>query len=89
MISESKPFELRYDSPKRAMKSANEKLRRSSRHRNPTVRYGNNKYMVHHYAYMMKVASIRELGSIVEASKDARWQEANRGRNATWTVNNT
>ena len=32
--------------------------------------------MVHHYAYMINVASVREPESFMEASKDARWLEA-------------
>ena len=32
--------------------------------------------MAHHYAYMMKVASIHDQESFAEASKDAKWQEA-------------
>ena len=39
MRNESGTFELRTDSAKRAMKSANEKLRWSAHHRNPIVRY--------------------------------------------------
>jgi hypothetical protein len=70
------PPELQSIAAKRAMKSANEKLRRSSRHKNPVMRYGYNEYMAHHYAFMIKVASVREPESFAEASRDARWRAA-------------
>ena len=38
--------------------------------------FGYNKYMARHYAYMMKVASVREPESYVEAVKDANWRAA-------------
>ena len=41
---------------KKALISANEKLRRSTREKNPVSRFGYNDYMAYHYAFMMKVA---------------------------------
>ena len=40
--SEKEPQELRSDAAKMALKSANEKLRRSTRQKNPVIRYGYN-----------------------------------------------
>ena len=66
--SEDGPQELRSDAAKRALKSANEKLRRSTRHKNPVIRYAYNEYMMHHYVYLTKVAEIRESESYVEVA---------------------
>ena len=41
-------------SAKKASTSANERLRRSTRQKNPIVWFGYNEYMVHHYAYMTR-----------------------------------
>ena len=46
------PPQKRLKSAKKAMKSANEQLRRSAHLKNPVKRYGYNEYMAHHYAYM-------------------------------------
>ena len=40
------------------------------------MRFGSNEYMVHHYAYMAKVAEVRELESYAEAAKDTNWHAA-------------
>ena len=61
------------DVAKRALKSANEKLRRSTHHKNLVIWYGYNKYMAHHYAYMTKVAQVREPESYAEAYQDVKW----------------
>ena len=37
---------------------------------------GYNEYMAHHYAYMTRVAEVREPESYVEAAKDANWHAA-------------
>ena len=66
--SEKDPQELRSDATKKALKSVNEKLRQSTHHKNPVIQYGYSEYMVHHYAYMSKVAKVHELKSYVEAS---------------------
>ena len=53
------------------MKTSNERWRQ------PTViRYEYNEYMVHHYAYMAKVADVCKLESYVEVEKDANWRAA-------------
>ena len=56
---------------KKGPTSGNNKLRRSTRQKNPLKRYGYNEYMTHHYAYMTKVAEVREPESYAEAAKDA------------------
>ena len=63
-------------STEKASTSANERLRRSTRQKNPVVRFGYNEYMAHHYAYMTRVAEVREPESYVEATKDANWRAA-------------
>ena len=40
------------------------------------VRFGYNEYMAHHYAYMTRVAEVREPESYAEAAKDANWRAA-------------
>ena len=67
-ISEKEPQELRTDEAKRALKSANEKLCRSTCHKNPTIQYGYNEYMVHQYVHMSKMAEVCEPESYAEAS---------------------
>ena len=37
------------------------------------MRFGYNEYMAHHFAYMTRVAEVREPESYVEAAKDANW----------------
>ena len=53
-------------------KAETERLRRLTRHKTLVIHYGYKEYMAHHYAYMMKVASTRELESFTEASQDAK-----------------
>ena len=60
----------------KASTSANEKLRRSTHQKNPIIRFGYNEYWAHHYAYMTRVAEVREPESYVEAAKDANWRAA-------------
>ena len=40
------------------------------------MRFGYNEYMAHHYAYMTRVAEVREPESYAEAAKDANWRAA-------------
>ena len=40
------------------------------------MRFGYNEYMAHHYAYMTRVAEVRELKSYAEVVKDANWHAA-------------
>ena len=61
---------------KQTLESANEKLRRSSREKNPVSRFGYNDYMAYHYAYMMKVTSVRKPETFSEAAQDPRWVAA-------------
>ena len=44
--------------------------------RTRVVRFGYNEYMAHHYAYMTRVAEVREPESYAEAAKDANWRAA-------------
>ena len=37
------------------------------------MRFGYNEYMAHHYAYMTRVAEVREPESYAKAPKDANW----------------
>ena len=40
------------------------------------MRFGYNEYMAHHYAYMTRVAEVREPESYAETAKDANWRAA-------------
>ena len=55
---------------------ADENLHRSIREKNLVSLFGYNDYMAYHYAFMMKVAVVREPESFTEAAKDPRWVEA-------------
>ena len=69
-MREDGPPELRSESAKKALKMANEVLRQSSHQKNPVIRYGYNEYIVHHFAYMRKVAEIRNLESYAKEAYD-------------------
>ena len=56
-----------------ASTSSNDRLRRSTRPKNLVLRFLYNEYMAHHYAYMTRVAEVREPESYTEAAKDANW----------------
>ena len=60
----------------KASTSANVKLRQSTRQKNLVVRFGYKESMAHHYAYMTRVAEVRELESYPKAAKDANWRAA-------------
>ena len=47
---------MRTPGVKKALTSANQKLRRSSRAKTQVTRYAYNEYMAHHYAFAMRVA---------------------------------
>ena len=51
-------------------------LHRSSREKDPVSRFAYNDYIAYHYAYMMKVTSVREPETFSEAAKDSRWVAA-------------
>ena len=51
---------MRTPGVKKALTSTNEKLRCSSRAKDPDNRYAYNEYMAHHYAFTMKVAAEQE-----------------------------
>ena len=83
------PQELRSDSARAALKSANEKLHLLTCHKNPVIRYGY-KYMAHHYVYVHG----QEVESYAEASHDAKWKSAMEeemkalAENETWDLSN-
>ena len=54
---------------KKAIASANEKLCRSTREKKIS-RFGYDEYMVYHYAFMMKVATLQEPETFSKATKD-------------------
>ena len=51
---------MRTPGVKKALTTTNEKLRRSSQVKTQVTRYAYNDYMVHHYAFAMKVAAEQE-----------------------------
>ena len=63
-------------SAEKASTSVNERLLRSTRQKNPVVRFRYNEYMTHHYACMIRVVEVRESESYAEAAKDANWRAA-------------
>ena len=69
-LAENETWDL-VDAPRKSSTSANEQLRRSTRQKNPVVRFGYNEYMAYHYAYMTHVAEVREPESYTKATKDA------------------
>ena len=58
--SEFEGLDIRTNGAKKALESANEKLRRSTREKNPVSRFGYDEYMAYHYAFMTKVATVLE-----------------------------
>jgi hypothetical protein len=76
----------------KASTSRNERLCRSTRTRNPVIRFGYNEYMAHHYSYMARVAEVREPESYEEAAEDANWLTAMQeemhalAENETWDL---
>ena len=56
--------------------TAYENLCRSTQEKNVISRFGYNDYMAYHYAFMMKVAIVREPENFAEAAQDSRWVEA-------------
>jgi hypothetical protein len=59
------------------------RVRRCTRTRRPVERFGYNEYMAHHYAYMARVAEVREPESYAEAAEDASWHWR-RTKRGTW-----
>ena len=57
----------------KALEGTSHKLRRMSLMRNAVVHDGYNECMVHHYAYMMKVAEDCKPETYTEVAKDLRW----------------
>ena len=93
--SEDRPLEKRSESAKRAIKSAEQKLCWFTRQKNPVARYRYNDYMAHRYAYMAKVAEVRELESYAKATKEENWCAAMEEemhtlvKNETWDLVDT
>ena len=57
---------------KKALTSANKKLRHSNREKNLVSRFSYDDYMAYHYTFMMKVSTVREPEFFSEAAKDPR-----------------
>ena len=74
--SDDGPSRAKSASAEKASTSANEQLCRSTRRKNPVVRFGYNEYMAHHYAYMTRVVKVRDPESYAEVRKDANWHAA-------------
>mgnify|MGYP000385544625 CR=1 FL=1 len=45
----------------------------STQEKNVVSRFGDNDYITYHYAFMVKVATVREPKTFPEAAKDPRW----------------
>ena len=60
---------------KKAMEGMNEKLRRSTRTKNPMERLTYDSYMAHHYAYMAKVVQNVEPTCFEEAVGNVHWED--------------
>ena len=67
---------MRTPRAKQALTTTGEKLCRSTREKNVVGRFGYNDDMAYHYAFMMRVATVREPTIFSEATKDPRWVEA-------------
>ena len=63
-------------SVKKAMEVMNEKVRKSTRTKNPIKRLAYDSYMVHHYAYMAKVVQSVEPTCFEEAIGNVHWDKA-------------
>ena len=61
--TEKEPPWKRSKSAKKVVRSGNHELHLSSCLKNPVKRYEYNEYMVHHYAYMTRVAKVCKLES--------------------------
>ena len=65
---------------------------RSTREKKVVIRFGYNDHMAYHYAFMMKLATIREPKTFSEAAKDPRWLDAMNeemqalSKNETWDL---
>ena len=76
----------------RAMKDANQKLRRSYRERKFVERYGYSTYVAMHHAYMYKVVQISDPNSFEEAKAEKKWVNAMQeeidalAENKTWDL---
>ena len=68
--------ETKSQSAKRALKSMNQNLRRSTHQKNPVIWYGYNEYMAHYYGFMTIVAEVCEPESYAKAAKYAHWRAA-------------
>ena len=75
---------------KKALTSANKELCRSTHEKNLVSRFGYNNYMAYHYAFMMKVMTVREPDFVSKATKDPRWNQAmNEDMQAQCNLNET
>ena len=83
---------IRRPGVKKAIATTNEKLRHSTGEKNPVSRFDYNDYMAYHYAFMMKVAIVREPETFSKAAKDPQWIKAMNeemqalDKNETWDL---
>ena len=80
---------MRTPGVKKAMEGMNEKLRRSTRTKNPVERLTYNSYMAHHYAYMAKVVQNVEPTCFEEAVGNVHWEDAMNEEMAALEANDT
>ena len=73
---------LRSPGVRKALTSANEKLCRSTCEKNPLSRFGYNDYMAYHYAFMMKVATVREPEFVFRGNQGPTMGQRNEQRDA-------
>ena len=64
---------MRTHGVQKAIATTNEKLHRTTCEKNPVTWFGYADYMAYHYAFMMKVATNRELESFAEVAKNPWW----------------
>ena len=88
--NEDWPSKTKSASAMKASKSANEQSCRSTPQKNPVVWFGYNEYMAHRYAYMSRVAEVREPKSYAKATWRAAMEEEMHAlaENETWDLVN-
>ena len=73
---------IRSTGVKKAVTSTNEKLCRFTREKNPVSRFSYNDYMAYHYAFMMKVATVREPEFVFRGNQGPTMGQRNEQRDA-------
>ena len=80
---------MRTPGAKKVLTTTSEKLYRCTREKYVVNRFGYNVYLAYHYAFMMKMAIVRESESFSEVAKDPRWVEAMNKETQTLSNNET